>query len=542
MSTTPTSPPAPSDDGVILVVPFRDGGDGERAEHLRLFLEWHERCSTRIRLIVVEQSSEHKFNRGLLLNIGRARALELYPNAAAIIYHDVDLIPSPALTTEYETRLPTIDSCVHFGSAWGFYGQTNYVGGVLSVHPRASPVYPTQIYGWGKEDDLWLHFWKRQHSSAGSIVRVPRSATTCYTNLEGRTMQEKQQFLRDHDLKCGHAWEWVDHYKRVGPPAADEATPHDLLRETAGTQHTHLLVRLPGPLDPPLRSVIAVAYNVIAKKQRRRDERSSSCVSAARARHNFVKMCLLYEARDLLMVSPGPNLRALDLASGKGGDRRKWASLAHDVVLVGADISRESVAEARRRDRTSRDRVRATYHVASMLDPDLDLGVGTFHMVACMFAAHYACESDETLACFFENVAAHLREGGVCICVFPDYYAVEQHLRTGVPIPGVAIEGWTFGARGTGHKYTFRMEGCVACPEFQVHPDTWRRAASNQDLEILQSKNLTDALRDGLRRAPQLATDMRVRPEHLSGDLRLTQLYCACILRKRRARKRTRRP
>jgi SAM-dependent methyltransferase len=175
-----------------------------------------------------------------------------------------------------------------------------------------------------------------------------------------------------------------------------------------------------------------------------------------------------------------------------------------------------------------------------MVDPDLDLGVGTYDMAACMFAAHYACESDETLACFFENVAAHLREGGVCVCVFPDYYAVEQHLRAGVPIPGVAVEGWTFGARGTGHRYTFRMEGCVACPEFQVHPDTWSRAASDQNLEILQRKNLTAVLRDGLRRAPQLATDMRVRPEHLSGDLRLTQLYCSCILRKRRARKRAR--
>lgn len=520
---------------VVLVVPYRDTPDGARAEHLRTLLEWHHGQTHHLKLIVVEQSTDHKFNRGLLLNIGRTRATELYPEAAAIIYHDVDLIPSHALTALYTTQLPTVDTCVHFGSAWGFYGQRGYVGGVLSVHPH-SPPFPTQIYGWGKEDDLWLYFWKNA-PHASNIVRVQKSSTVFYTNLETHaTVQDKQQFLRTNRLKCDAAWEWVEHYKRMGPPAPDDATPHEVLREESPNHH--LVVRLPGPVEPPLRSIIAVAYDTIAASQRRRNNRSLSPIDAARARHNYIKMCLLYEMREHSRVSGGgPSSRALDLASGKGGDLRKWQSVCDE--LVGIDISGKCVEEAKRRAHKSR--FDATYQVASMVDPDLDLGLGRFDYAACMFAAHYACETDETLAYFFENVSAHLKPGGACVCVYPDYYTIEQILRTGIPLPGVTIEGWTSGARGTGHKYMFRMEGCVACPEFQVDPDTWTQAAIAQGLEIVQQRNLCDALHDCLKRDRALAQRMGVRPEHLTGDLRLTQMYCCCVLRKVPTHKRTRR-
>ena len=89
-----------------IVVPFREQREQDRAAQLRRF---HTHMSGFLRgarylIVVVQQSHDSRaFNRGQLLNVGFAEAKRQAAPAplAAVILHDVDLLPPPGLLPWY---------------------------------------------------------------------------------------------------------------------------------------------------------------------------------------------------------------------------------------------------------------------------------------------------------------------------------------------------------------------------------------------------------------------------------------------------------
>lgn len=97
-STTKTEP------SIAIIVPYRDlHKEQSRRQQLDLFIpsitkfmELDTEDESSYRIYVIEQSNdERKFNRGKLLNIGFQIACS--EGCKALIFHDVDLIPSPGI-------------------------------------------------------------------------------------------------------------------------------------------------------------------------------------------------------------------------------------------------------------------------------------------------------------------------------------------------------------------------------------------------------------------------------------------------------------
>ena len=150
---------------VNIIVPFRDGGDQTRTKHLELFRDrmsifipkvvenlTAQGWDAKFDVTVIEQSPEHSFNRGALLNIG----FKLDETYDAYIFHDVDLIPEDIMIPVYAGPYGK-NAVAHFASEWGRYKNPyKYLGGVLlvggEVFKRANG-FPNNYYGWGGEDD-----------------------------------------------------------------------------------------------------------------------------------------------------------------------------------------------------------------------------------------------------------------------------------------------------------------------------------------------------------------------------------------------------
>jgi len=150
---------------VNIIVPFRDSGDGRRAKHLEMFkIKMSEFLPKVIQYLnakginsefdvtIVEQTLNHSFNRGALLNIGFKQD-ETYN---AYIFHDVDLIPNDEMISAYAGPYESTE-IAHIASEWKRYKNPfNYLGGVLlvgrEIFKRANG-FPNNFFGWGGEDD-----------------------------------------------------------------------------------------------------------------------------------------------------------------------------------------------------------------------------------------------------------------------------------------------------------------------------------------------------------------------------------------------------
>ncbi|GAB1603081.1 beta-1,4-galactosyltransferase 3 isoform X1 [Argonauta hians] len=138
---------------VAIIIPYRN-----RWKHLKILLKrLHPmlfRQKADYRIFVIEQSGNHTFNRGKLMNIGYVEAL-LYDHFDCFVFHDVDLIP------ENDQNIYLCDQHArHLASAIDemryhvmFY---NYAGGVIAINRenvRKINGYSNFYWGWGNEDD-----------------------------------------------------------------------------------------------------------------------------------------------------------------------------------------------------------------------------------------------------------------------------------------------------------------------------------------------------------------------------------------------------
>jgi hypothetical protein len=150
-SSSPSSPPGIR---LAVIVPFRDQPEQNRGEQLRRFAA-HLPAFLRsaavtpplagFHVIVVEQAQDgHKFNRGKALNAGFAIAthpdrvarygLPPGPPFTAFAFHDVDLLPGPALGPWYAR--PAHPRPLHIGAVWTRYPYPTYVGGILTMSEK----------------------------------------------------------------------------------------------------------------------------------------------------------------------------------------------------------------------------------------------------------------------------------------------------------------------------------------------------------------------------------------------------------------------
>lgn len=130
----------------VIVIPYRD-----RSQHLRYFIENTLPLITQYmpnsKVVVVEQTHEKLFNRGLLLNIG----FKEYQNKTKYFFtHDVDLNPTKKCINGLYNQQ------VDDQHVLGIYtSHCNTLGGIIKITNNTIHMingFPNNIWGWGSED------------------------------------------------------------------------------------------------------------------------------------------------------------------------------------------------------------------------------------------------------------------------------------------------------------------------------------------------------------------------------------------------------
>ena len=137
----------------VIIVPYRDGGNQNRAEQLTEFLRHYEEEN----VLIVEQTEGEKFNRGILLNIGYEYIVKNLPEATTFLFHDVDILMDKDAIQKYYGN--DGKELVHLGDMIKgdkYKGSVNFLGRVLKTSKdvyRKLNGFPNTFYGWGGEDD-----------------------------------------------------------------------------------------------------------------------------------------------------------------------------------------------------------------------------------------------------------------------------------------------------------------------------------------------------------------------------------------------------
>jgi hypothetical protein len=209
---------------IAIIVPYRDLHPAQkRAEHLKKFIAYMgpfmEKAinqfgsNTKFHIFIVEQSPEHKFNRGALLNIGFVEASKQGYNV--FIFHDVDLLPGDSIAPYY-VKNPEIP--IHIARCWDRYKGKEYLGGIISISGKNYTDingYPNNYWGWGGEDDEL----RRRVNEVNLEIENPKEEDCEITDLEEMNLEEKLQLLRENqdwknmrknELKEQHSSTWRD--------------------------------------------------------------------------------------------------------------------------------------------------------------------------------------------------------------------------------------------------------------------------------------------------------------------------------------------
>jgi hypothetical protein len=180
---------------LLVVLPYRDDPLHKRQRHLALAL-WRLRALHNSIIAVAEQSDDGKrFNRGAVLNAVFG-ACHCRFRITDVIFHDIDLLPSPALMVHYVKPLP--EPCVrHLAGAFVRYNQQHFLGGITMISTAlfcAVNGFPNDFYGWGGEDDELL-------ARLGHATHIERVAEPL-VDLEDMDLTDKMDTLRADNSKC----------------------------------------------------------------------------------------------------------------------------------------------------------------------------------------------------------------------------------------------------------------------------------------------------------------------------------------------------
>eukprot|EP01012_Entosiphon_sulcatum_P019810 TRINITY_DN24769_c0_g1_i1.p1 TRINITY_DN24769_c0_g1~~TRINITY_DN24769_c0_g1_i1.p1 ORF type:complete len:1005 (-),score=151.62 TRINITY_DN24769_c0_g1_i1:26-3040(-) len=211
--------------------------------------------------------------------------------------------------------------------------------------------------------------------------------------------------------------------------------------------------------------------------------------SEMRLFNNWVKALLIQEYVSPLFSRPV----VLDVCCGKGGDLGKWVK-AKARLIVGADVSPKAIEAAQQRHGERFADVNAHFVCCDCFGSELSTRIGQvvaplrppaetgpfFDVVCCMFAMHYAFQTEQRARAFIQNVAAHLKPGGVFIGTTVDDRELISRIKTipgkeGEPVMfGNAVYQVRFPRRPTvpisyGVPYEFALESSVDhCTEYLI--------------------------------------------------------------------------
>eukprot|EP00168_Porphyra_purpurea_P020228 TRINITY_DN8440_c0_g1_i1.p1 TRINITY_DN8440_c0_g1~~TRINITY_DN8440_c0_g1_i1.p1 ORF type:complete len:362 (-),score=133.72 TRINITY_DN8440_c0_g1_i1:321-1322(-) len=246
----------------------------------------------------------------------------------------------------------------------------------------------------------------------------------------------------------------------------------------------------------------AISHHYNERRDEGRKGRQTSPILRLRNLNNWVKSVLIN-------LHTRPGARVLDLCSGKGGDLQKWTR-ASASSYVACDTAEVSVRQALGRYNELGQRpFPAVFLVGDCFAVDvlahLEDGPGTFDVVSCQFAVHYAFENEERVRRMLANVAGALKPGGFFIGTTPDASVLVRKLRA---IPGMSFANGVFKvvfddtdpphmnkAFGRdkspfGIRYTFTLDTSVEdCPEYLVHFPSFEKLALEYGLELLLLQN-----------------------------------------------------
>lgn len=241
--------------------------------------------------------------------------------------------------------------------------------------------------------------------------------------------------------------------------------------------------------------------------------------------HNEAKRALLAEHAE-------GAVRLLDLACGRGGDIHKWRALGIRHV-VGLDVSKESVDEARERFTKTRDGhspLTCAFHQADVREGWR--GDRPFDAVTCMFALHYFFESEAAAHAIMRTISHNLRPGGVFLGIVPDGRAVMECIKHGPFDNGVmrVTALWQGPPACFGSAYTCAITDTVTeastVPEYLVFDSVLTPLAAAYGLEPVPVRSPL------FERVPGAAAFHRLRPPYGEPRSTCTEMYAAFAFRK----------
>jgi SAM-dependent methyltransferase len=168
------------------------------------------------------------------------------------------------------------------------------------------------------------------------------------------------------------------------------------------------------------------------------------------------------------------NAHVLDAAFGRGGDYQKYQH-ARVKSLTGYDISQESLNEAHNRyggptlafKTICHDFTRPITINSPLAAPD------TFDIATCFFAAHYACEGEDSMVHFLDSTIGKLGDGynSRLVMICPNEQRVKAWSHTEHPFCSIT-------PTPDSNAYTFTLSHSVrGCEEFYVPLDRLEKLA-----------------------------------------------------------------
>ena len=261
------------DKRVALITVYRDtSGSGYRKKQLDKFLSVFKN-NKNIDVYVMEQSSDHEFNIGLLKNLGFLLSGERKYDH--FIFSDVDMIPDDDLLSYYYNPRSFPLVAAHRGTLYSipdptvsmkpfeshqlrkiFEFKKLFFGGVVIFDKKSFldiNGYPNQFFGWGGEDDVILYrvLKKKMPVHAPTKGRVIDLETHDYSVEKKKELQKNNSENRNkRKTELYHAYLTSEAYIKDGLSTARQCTK-SLKMISRKNNIYHFLVKLKKPWPQP---------------------------------------------------------------------------------------------------------------------------------------------------------------------------------------------------------------------------------------------------------------------------------------------------
>lgn len=123
---------------------------------LRSLIRAKESCNSLYKIVHVEQSKNCLFNRGLLANVGFAKAYDIWDDIERIVVHDTDMFPESTMCYDEPYHAPVIHYATRVSQFNDKLPYKTYFGGVIGFVPSVYKKingFSNSFWGWGGEDD-----------------------------------------------------------------------------------------------------------------------------------------------------------------------------------------------------------------------------------------------------------------------------------------------------------------------------------------------------------------------------------------------------